>query len=402
MSRTRQRPPTPRPPGAHPPILRRVLVLLAPTVVVLGLALAAMLVHRPTRVELVLTVDRFTATLAPDPSGQGSTALINHGQVRSVRIDRPSRVSLASTSLEVLDGEAWRALTLTGRPVLEPVPDAQGLAPAVTLHTADGAPPGVIKAVRAPAGTLMAMDLATGTKADQVWLTLDLTPNAATNQAADPARVHLTFPGPVQLDADYLRLTEDLAGASPADLRVAGYPDSLSLRARSNRIVMVKGSAQGLVIQLEPAGSADALLRDLQIPIATVDFTRQGPGGEHEGSLVAPGTLSYPDAPNKAPVAVSATDFVSLGPIEKARIKRVSVASDGGRTGLKLTLDAVVALGARIGTPEQPQDARLTWFDWIWDSPALRILFSIAGWLFPTSLAGYKLWQTLRTPAEDS
>jgi len=394
MSRAKAPPPLPR-----AVIRRRVLVLLAPTLVALALAVVAMLVHRPTRVELVLTLDRFAATLAPYPSGQGWIELINRGQVRSVRIDRLSRVGLVPASLEVLDG-SWRTLATAGELVLGPVPGSPGLAPAVTLRAADEATPGSIKAVRALAGTLVAMELAAGAGAGPIWLTLDLAPNPDQGaiQDADPAQVHLVFPGTLLLDADYLRLTAGLAGHPPPGVVAAGYSDSLSLRLRTERIIAAQGTAQGLVVQIEPAGSADTLLRDRQIPVSAVDFTRQGPGGEREGSLIAPGTLSYPDLPGRAPLVLSATDAVSLGPIAKARIECLSLASLDGRTGLKLTLDAV-ASGVRVGPPGQPRDARLTWFEWLWDNPWLRILFIIAVGLFPTSLAGYRLWQALRSPA---
>jgi len=149
------------------------------------------------------------------------------------------------------------------------------------------------------------------------------------------------------------------------------------------------------VLQIEPFESVPNLLAAGQIPVSAVDFTRQeGPLGERRSSLIGPGTLGYPSLDAKEPLALAAGEFVSLDGLQKARIESLTINSEGERAGLELTLDAVAA-SVRIGTPEQPIDARLTWLDWLWHQPMLSTLFAIAVWLFPTTLAGYRLWQQL-------
>jgi hypothetical protein len=94
-------------------------------------------------------------------------------------------------------------------------------------------------------------------------------------------------------------------------------------------------------------------------------------------------------------------EFVGIDGLERARIEALGITREAGRVALRLRLDAV-ASWARVGVPGQPRDARLSWFDWLWHHPWRPILFGIAVWLFSTTLAGYKLWQGLRSSRASS
>ncbi len=380
-------------------ILLKLLGLAAPTLIALVLALLLMQWHRPTRVKLDLTVDRVSMTVART-SADGPAALMDSGRMRLVHADRVARVRFEPDSLEIADesrydqesgrfpDDAWRPLAVAGEAVLEPLPAAGGLEPSVILQSEDPAAPGQINVVRAQPGTEAVIELGMEKGGRRPWVTLDI--------AQSPAQVDLVFlPGRFLLFADYMRLD----GAQGA----TGSPDTLSLRAQraTNTPVRILGSAHRMRLGVEPVGPAETLLTDGQFPVSAVDFTRQEPTGQRRSSLVAPGTLSYPDLPGKAPLALEPNEFASLGGLQKARINSLSVDKQDGRLGLKLILDAV-ASRVRVGTPEHAQDARLTWLDWVRYQPTLTTLFGVVVWFFTTTLAGYKLWQELRSSRTSS
>ena len=374
--------------------LAHILGLAAPTLFVSVIALVLMQWHKPTRIELELTVDRIALRVASDPTDGGLATLINYGEMRSIGADRVARVSFTPETLEIADEarfdlksdlfpeDAWRPFAVKDDLVLEPVSDSPDITAAVSLQSMDNEIPGLIKLVRVNVGAEVVMELGKEEDGDQPWLTLVLD--------EIPARTDVVFAAPFLMMADYMRL---LGAEGPTV-----SSDSLSLRASSdsNTAISVLGSDRGLVLQLVPAGSVTALLGDSYIPVDTVDFTRQGSAGERLSSLVGEGSLAYPDFPFKEPLKIAANEFISLTGLEKARIASLGVANMHERAGLKLTLDAVARV-MRIGTPEHPRDVRLTWFDWLWHQPMLRIFFAIVVWFFPTTLAGYKLWQELRS-----
>jgi hypothetical protein len=383
-------------------IALKLLGLAAPTVIALVVALLLMQWHRPTRVELALTVDRMSLTVAQTPA-EGPAALMDSGRMGLIHAEQVALVHFEPDSLEIADesrydhksgrfpDDAWRPLAFAGRAVLlEPLSSSGGLEPSVILQSEDPASPGLIKVVRAQPGTEAVIELGMEEGGSRPWVTLDI--------AERPAQIKLVFlPGRLLLFADYMRL-KGIQGARLKGIQGAtGSPDTLSLCAQraTNTPVSILGSAHRMRLAVEPVGSAETLLSDGQIPVSAVDFTRQGPTGDRRSSLVGSGTLSYPDLPGKALLALKPGEFASLGGLQKARIKSLSVDKGGGRIGLRLILDAV-ASRLRVGTPEHAQDARLTGFDWVRHQPTLTALFAVVVWFFTTTLAGYKLWQELR------
>lgn len=380
-------------------IFRTLVGLALPSLIAVAITLVLMNWHKATRVELALSVDRVAFTIAPAATGDVTATLLDAGRMSAVRADRVALVVFEPSSLEMADetrfdldenrfpDDAWQPLAFRGEVILEPARDLSSAASAVALQPAQDTDAARIRSVRSNAGTqaVMGVGRSDGGKRARVTLALD---------AASPA-IDLVFPARFLLYADYM-------GLSPAK-DATEAPDSLSLRAGgdTNTAVRIQGSERGLVVQLEPRGSGWAPLAEGGIPVSTVDFTRQGPSGERLSSLVGPGSLRYPDLPAKGSLALGAGELVNLEDLQRARIESLGISHRDGRLSLKLTLDAVASL-VRIGTPEQPRDARLTWFDQLWHSPVLGILFAIVVWLFPTTLAGYKLWKELRSSSVSS
>jgi hypothetical protein len=373
----------------------RILGLGAPTLLAALVALALMQWHKPTRVELDLLVDRLALTVASDRPEEAFATLVGPGKVAALRVQRAGRVAFEPRTLEIADesrfdlkanhfpDDAWRPLAVTDDVVLEP---SEGNVGAVSLESADPASLGRLRQVWVPGGAEVVMDVDREPDGERTWLTLELnTPRA---------RADLVFPDRFLAFADDLHL----ADTTGAGLSV----ETLSLRSggEDNTAVEVLASRQGLVLQIEPDDSTAGLLveGDIQLPVTAVDFDRQGPSGQRLSSLIGPGTLRYPDLPTMAQVALKAGEFVSLDGLARARITALAVGDAGTRPALALTLDAV-AETVRVGRPEHPKDARLTWFDQFWHAPSRAILFAIIVWFFTTTLAGYKLWKELRSSA---
>lgn len=379
-----------------------ILGLVAPTAIALALTLALMHWHRPTtHLKLDLELDRVAFTVARSPSSSPQTPieLMNHGQVRVAQAERVGRVLIDRRAMETADPtrydrasgrfpeDAWRPLAIPGETALEPSPGTAGVQTSVVLQAEDDKTPGTLKVVRAGAGTAVAIEAGMEPSGQRPWLTLDL--------RSIGAGLDLVFPRSFLLFADGMKL----GGAAGL-----GYPeDGLSLRApiATDTLVSIRGSERGLVLQVEPAGPAEALLDGIQVPVSDLDFTRQGPTGERRSTLIGPGSLAYPDLPAKGKVELAAGEFVSVGGIEQARIESLGVNSEAGRVGLGLIL-AATASQVRVGFEGQPRDARLSWFDWLRHHPWRPILFAIAVWFFTTTLAGYKLWQGLRSSRASS
>ena len=382
-------------------ILLTLAALAAPTVIALAGALALMQWHLPTRIEVDLLVDRVALTVAAtagSPALRG-VDLIDGGHVRLVQVEGVESVRFDPGALEIADEsrydtgsgrfpeDAWRPLPVTGEMLLQRAAEAGGIDPSVILQSDDPRIPGTLEMVRAQPGTRVVMAL--DQSGDQSLLTLDL--------AAPGALVDLVFP------ASLLLFAESMTLAGPQTETEAA--NGLSLRAprATNTLVSVLGSERGLVLQAEPADSADSLLGEASIPVSALDFTRQTVTGERSSTLIGGGELTYPDLPGKAALILEPNEFVGLGDqsLEKARIESIRVEEAGGRIGLRLILDADVSR-VRIGTPEHPRDARLNGFDWLRHEQTLAALSAIAVWLFSTTLAGYKLWQTLRASGASS
>jgi hypothetical protein len=384
-----------------PTARRRLLILLglaAPSLLAAVAALVLMQWHKPTRVQLDLLVDRVALTVASDRPEEGFATLIGPANVGALRAQRVGRVAFAPQALELADearfdleagrfpDDAWRPLAVTGEVTLEPAREGAG---AVSLESADAASPGRLRLVSVPAGAEAVMELGRETGGKRSWLGLELnTPRA---------RADLVFPG------RFLVYADDLGLAAPEGAALSAQTLSLRSGGKGNTAVEVLGSERGLVLQMETVDPAAALLAEgeIQIPVAAVDFDRQGPSGQRLSSLIGPGTLSYPDLPAMAPVALSPGELVSLEGLEGARIEKLAVADAGDRPALALTLDAVAAT-VRVGTPERPMDARLTWLDQLRHEPTLATLLAVVVWFFTTTLAGYKLWKELRSSSASS
>ena len=55
-----------------------------------------------------------------------------------------------------------------------------------------------------------------------------------------------------------------------------------------------------------------------------------------------------------------------------------------------------VAGSLKSGPPGAIHERAVTWFDSVWHQPQSVQLFALVVWLFPTTLAGYKLLKELR------
>jgi hypothetical protein len=115
--------------------------------------------------------------------------------------------------------------------------------------------------------------------------------------------------------------------------------------------------------------------------------------GNPETAVVQEGEITYPDDPGIAKVKLAPPDFVGLDRLEKFSIKEITL--DPANKGIRFLLDGIAGHVA-VGSSQFPRDLRLTCFDKVRQNPRLTVLFTIIGWLFPTTLGGYRLYKDLR------
>ena len=132
--------------------------------------------------------------------------------------------------------------------------------------------------------------------------------------------------------------------------------------------------------------SATSIFSD--IPVATLDFTRQDPFGQRVSALTGQGTITFPDYPHLGSVSVSKDDAIGLVQLNRFTIKEISLAANG--SGMHL-VGIGMAKQIRTKTGQIPIAYRLTKFDDLWRNERLAVLFTIVVAVFTTSLGAYRL-----------
>jgi hypothetical protein len=336
------------------------LLLAAPTLIAGGIALALMNWRSPSHIHLRLTTDHLVFHV----SGEEPSHILNSVAVRSITIEsysrfelNPDRGAFADTAdfsaSEEAAESAWKPLSLTPPVVI--TSGQSSLQPSITLESAQhGA--GI-------AGTL-----------DQVW--------------AKPGTLVavLSLPNPFNLFSDY--------GQVSGIAHAPAQPDSQAFRFHlpaSSPQAQVTGAASSLALFLTlPDGKLPAVFSPDDIPVDAIDLTRQGSLGSVESSIVGTSEITYPDDPKVESVRLNSTQFLVLGDLKQFRIEKIDL--DPSTHSLQLTAGGIAGV-IRTGTAGFGQDRRLTYFDRLWHSSQLILLFSIAVWLFPTTVAGYKLYK---------
>jgi hypothetical protein len=361
------------------------LLLSLPTVAV-GVAVVILMIWRvPTRIEVNLTLDRAVFTLG----GDDSTPILNKLSVQSIAVEKYARVQFSPAKLEIADPaqyfpaedqypeSSWVLLAVTPPVVI--VGEEDMLQPALILDKApDANSVGILDRVWAQPGAEVTLEVS-GKQA------IHLTVKVAHQQSFAVLGFHEPF-----------RLTTRYSQVSGID----GVPykaDSLTYRAElpeNSPLIEIISQPSALVLALTML--ADIGLEPFSkggIPVTALHFTRQNSRGTPETTLVKEGVITYPDYPKVEKVSIHPRDFVSLDGLKQFRIEEMTLAPE--HPGMRLLLTGVAGY-IRTGSGAFPVDRRLTQFDALWHTPRLMALFSLVTWVFPTTVAGYRLFKELR------
>lgn len=364
------------------PSLSVVLLLAAPTVIASGLAFTLMNWRSPTHVQLHLATDHLIFRV----SGEEPTQLLNTVAVHSITIQNYSRLELHpdhaafadpadfSTS-DKLPESAWKPLSIAA-PVIITSGDAS-LQPSITLEASLPS--------TTPAGTL-----------DQLWakpstqVTVDTAdpsaPRATIKLNGQSTSAILSLPNTFNLFSDYGKITG-------LDYPLATH-DSQALQFHlppSNPQAQITGAGNSLALFLTlPTDKPTSIFSTNNTPVDAIDLTRQSALGSVESSIVGKSDITYPDDPKAETITLEPSQFLTLGNLKKFRIEKIEL--DTSTHSLHVIADGIAGI-IHTGTAEFPQDRRITYFDRIWHNPQLTLLFSIVVWIFPTTIAGYKLYK---------
>jgi hypothetical protein len=363
---------------------RRIIMLISPSVVVGILALLLMNWRSPSDVQLEVSADRFSFHVA----GAKPSQVLNSVQVRSLTIESYSSVELnpeegefANTADFSAAGKvsesSWRSLRLDPPVVFKA--EQASLEPSITMESAETSHPsfGVVDRLWAKPGTQVTVDSSNPSPLQ-----------VSVKFSGQPTRGILSPEGTFRLFSVY-------AQVSGTNLPQP-QPDSQAFRfhlADSSPQVQVLGApgSLGLLLALEDRNSSAVFSED-GIPVDGIDFTRQNSQGDVESSIVGDGELFYPDDPKADGIKLGPSDVLTLGDMSQFQIRKI--AFDRSTQSLNVTASGIARI-LRTGSPGFVRDRRLTYLDRLRHNPAWLLLFSIVAWVFPTTIAGYKLFKEL-------
>lgn len=352
-------------------------MLALPTVVIVPVLAILMVVPVATRVNIRLSVDRIVFTVG----GHEQVLVLDSVPVQTLRVERFETVSFAPAALELSgdDGAGSRSTPLElDRPTVVIRGEHPSLQPAVVVEAAEGNARrvGTLDRLWVNPGSRVTFEAGRGED-------LDLTVSIDEPDVA----AFLAFGGAY-------RLTTHFALFEGLRVPVPRASDSLIFRVEPANVgpqMEIAGGRPPLVIVATlPRDIVDSLIPRTGVPVVQLEFTRLETGNVIS-SLVDAGEITYPDFPNIDAVPVSASDGVTVGRLERFRI----VAIRPQLNAIGVELDGIVG-DLTTGSADFTEDRRLMWFDTLWESRRLALLFTIAIWIFPTSVAAYRMCREFR------
>ena len=354
-------------------ILSRLAFFVAPTVVALSLAGAAMLIHRSTAFDLNLIVTELSFESAATQEAQ----LVDKTAFSSLTMHGIERGEMDRAYFVKEGGDAH-----AGAPPSVPVRLSAREARGATVMLA-------ISGLGAPAaGELDRLFLPPGGRAE-LAITPE-TPPALSMRVFDRAsRVVLSMRG--SWNVVLLGARIDSGTAMP----IEAASSTLKLEAGEDRsFVEMWGTAAGLTLALTAladGGPSSALVSNLRV--SAIGFQTQGTTGEALTTVSGDGTIALPGAPERETIEVKEGHFVVLGGPRSFWIRRLELQPE--RHAIRLEAGGV-AESLKSGPAGGFQEHALTWFDSVWHQPRSVQLFALAVWLFPTTLAGHRFLKGLR------
>lgn len=356
------------------------LLLVLPSVLIGTVVLALLTWRLPTHVRAELTVRRVVFAVG----GVDKSAVINSLGLKSLFIEKfnfikfnPETLTLPSPSSQNPAGRAAAA----PRPTLSPQP--------VVVRSKDERFQSSVVFSAGAGGQPYPLWMGDVLAAPSSEVTLEITEDAydlIMRIDGQHSSGNITAAGQIKVGIDNCEVSG-----------VTNYPadkQSVSLEAKLARDSSVEfdGQPDSLVLTMTvPPERASSLFPRGSIPVKAIRFEQQsGQGGAVVSSLLNEGELSYPGYEKIGKRSFAATDFVSLGGLDRFSIEEIRL--DPEAKGVVLTFQGVAAK-VTTGTPDFKVDQRLTAYDAVANNHQVLVLFSIICWVLGTSVGAYKLFK---------
>jgi hypothetical protein len=147
-----------------------------------------------------------------------------------------------------------------------------------------------------------------------------------------------------------------------------------------------------VILTVPPQSTPPALL-PAPLLVSALKMTEQGPVGEALSTVSGEGRIGYADAEDHKDIDVESGDYVTLDRLRNFYIRSIRFQS---ATGTMRLVAGGVAGSLKSGPRDAIHERAVTWFDFLWHQPRSVQLFALVVWLFPTTVAGYKLVKELR------
>jgi hypothetical protein len=167
-------------------------------------------------------------------------------------------------------------------------------------------------------------------------------------------------------------------------------PIALQVRlSDDNPYLHVEGARRFFVVSAT-VGETAPLPLVTRARIAAIEFLKQGANGGVASSIVAGGTLSYPDRPAAASMKVDAGDLIGLRDLKQASITYLRLRSD--KAGLDLRLEGMVGHADRASGGAK-QDLTSTALDALWYRFPWIVLTVVLLWAILIAVGMYKFFR---------
>jgi hypothetical protein len=367
--------------ATKPRTLVRLALLAAPTLVALVLAGVAMTIHRPTAFDLDLTVTKLSFVSAAEQAAElmGKTpfaALDLHGIERgTIDAKEAALVQQAEDAVEVAPASGnWTPLAL---PIKISASKPKG---ATVMFARAGNAASV-------AGELDRLFLSPGDRA-VLEITQENRPALSVYIPHRPAQIVLSTRGEVIVEV------VDAAVDAATGKRLEAAAVTMRLRAGDGSFAEMVATAAGPTVLLRPpAGNGSPVAFGSNLAVSVLEFQAQGPTGAAVTTVSGDGTIGFADAGDGDQIKVKEGHYVVLRDLRNFFIRKLHFQPE--RKAMRLEAGGVAG-SLKCGPAGGVQERTLTWFDSIWHQPRWVQLFGLAVWLFPTTLAGYKLMKELR------
>jgi len=373
-------------------VLRDLLLWVGlPVLAAAILAAAAMAMRRSTTVRVDLELSRLGLVVGGDSS---NVLLLERTPVTALGIHALRDARLEGGRLQHLAADAKDCPTPGAKPgdegLVEPLELVAGDASssALIVETAKGALPATLDAVYVQPGAHVEVGISPRKRTGEYGEKPDRAAASSIRfSLADPgSRVIVYAPGLVSVDAHAMRI-QDAAALGPQQFA------TLSLCAQAAPLTIeAHAGAQALHLHLTAAAGDVGALIPQGVPVAALDFTRQGEGGQRMSTVVGEGKIAYPNDPAREAIAIEAGDYVHIGGWTSFYIDRLDWLTQ--RQVLRLQAHGQVD-ELRVRGKGATRDLRLTWFDSLQGFPRLLAWLAFVGMVGRNAFAVWKKWKEI-------